>query len=99
MAIPTLSPVKTFSAKYPGFPEGGVRHAIFHGDENGLEKTRTVVRDGRKVLINEERYFLLLEIKNSGEYESVIRLMEDAEHKGRYLPLEDAVAQVRGGAL
>lgn len=97
MAIPTYIPPRGFSEKHPAFPLGGVHHKIFHGKENGLEKTRTIVRDGRKVLINEERWFLLIEIKNTGEYQPVMRLIDDAAAKGKFLPLEDAVAQVRGG--
>lgn len=98
MFIPTLSSVKKLCEKHPAFKEGGVRHEIFHAEDNGLEKTRTVVRNGRKVLIHEERYFLLIEIKNTGEYEHVINLIDAAAAKGNFLPLEDAVAQVRGGS-
>ena len=98
MAIPTLTPVKKFSSKHEAITEGGLRYEIFNAEENGLEKTHTIVRNGRKILINEERYFLLIEIKNTGEYEPVINLIEDAVAKGKYLPLEDAVAQIRGGA-
>ena len=97
MTIPTLSPVKELCRKHQAFREGGLRWEIFNAKENGLEKTRAIVRNGRKVLINEERYFLLIEIKNTGEYERVMKLIADAEAKGRYLPLEDAVAQIRGG--
>ncbi len=57
MAIPTLSTVKQFCEKYPAFPEGGVRHKIFNEHENGLAEAGAIVRDGRKVLIHEERYF------------------------------------------
>jgi hypothetical protein len=98
MAIPTLTPPRRFSEKHSAFPLGGVHHKIFHGKENGLEKTQTVVRDGRKVLINEERWFLLIEIKNTGEYEHVMKLIDEAAAKGIFLPIEDAVAQVRGGS-
>jgi hypothetical protein len=97
MAIPTLTPVKKFRNKHDGFTEGGLRHEIFHAKENGLEKTCAIVRNGRKILINEERYFLLIEIKNTGEYEQVIKLIDDAEASGKYLPLEDAVGQIRAG--
>ena len=98
MFTPTLTPVKKFHNKHDGFTEGGLRHEIFHAKDNGLEKTGTILRNGRKVLIHEERYFLLIEIKNTGEYEHVIKLIEDAAAKGIFLPLEDAVAQVRGGS-
>lgn len=57
MAIPTLLTVKQFCEKHPAFPEGGVRHQIFHEEENGLAEAGAIIRVGRKVLINEEKYF------------------------------------------
>jgi hypothetical protein len=50
------------------------------------------------VLIHEERYFLAIELKNTGEFDSVFELMREAKKQGKYLPPEDAVAQVRGVA-
>ena len=58
MAIHTLTPVKKLCNKHEGINEGGIRCEIFHAKDNGLEKTCTIVRNGRKVLINEDRYFL-----------------------------------------
>lgn len=95
MAIPNYLPPRRFSETYPEFPLGGVRHKIFHGKENGLEKTQTVIRDGRKVLINVELWFFLIYIKNTGEYEPAIKLIDAAADRGESLPLKDAVAQVR----
>ena len=57
MAIPILLTVKQFCEKYPAFPEGGVRHKIFHEHENELAEAGAIVRDGRKVLIHEQRWF------------------------------------------
>ena len=57
MTTPTLLTVKQFNQKHPAFPVGGLRHQIFHEQENGLAKAGAIVRVGRKVLINEERYF------------------------------------------
>jgi hypothetical protein len=57
MALPTLLTVKQFNQKHPAFPIGGLRHQIFHEHENGLSEAGAIVRIGRKVLINEERYF------------------------------------------
>lgn len=57
MTIPAISTVKQFSAKYPAFPEGGMRHKIFHADTNGLEASGALVRDGRKILIMEDQFF------------------------------------------
>lgn len=57
MAIPTLSTVKQFHERHPAFPEGGLRHRIFHAENNGLAESGAIVRNGRRVLIYEERFF------------------------------------------
>ena len=33
--VPSLFTVKQFSQKHPAFPEGGLRHRIFHEETNG----------------------------------------------------------------
>lgn len=55
--VPTLLTVKQFAAKHPAFPEGGLRHRIFHERENGLADSGAVVRNCGRVLIDEERFF------------------------------------------
>jgi hypothetical protein len=60
MAIPTLSTVKQFTARHPAFPEGGLRHRIFHAQTNGLADSGVIVRNGRRVLIDEEKFFVWL---------------------------------------
>lgn len=57
MAIPTLSTVKQFTQRHPAFPEGGLRHRIFHAESNGLCDSGALVRNGRRVLIDEEKFF------------------------------------------
>ncbi len=57
MAIPTLLTVKQFNQKHPAFPVGGLRHRIFYAKDNGLEQVGALVRNGRRVLIDEERFF------------------------------------------
>jgi len=57
MAIPTLSTVKQFCQRHPAFPEGGLRHRIFYADTNGLKESGAIVRNGRRVLIDEEVFF------------------------------------------
>lgn len=61
MAVPNLLTVSQFSQKHRAFPEGGVRHRIFHSKTNGLEESRAIVRNGRRVLIDEERWFSWLQ--------------------------------------
>jgi len=57
MALPTLSTVKQFNQRHPAFPVGGLRHRIFHAETNGMLKAGVIVRNGRRVLIDEERFF------------------------------------------
>jgi hypothetical protein len=57
MHVPTLLTVKQFSDKHPAFPIGGLRHRIFYARQNGLEQSGALVRNGRRVLIDEEKFF------------------------------------------
>lgn len=36
---------------------GGLRYEIFHAEDNGLEESGAIIRNGRKILIDEEKYF------------------------------------------
>ncbi len=56
-----LYTIKQFIEAIPAFTEGGVRHRIFHSQENGLAESGAIVRDGRKILINPEKWFSWLE--------------------------------------
>ena len=66
---PTLRTVKTFSERYPEFPQGGLRHLIFESEPRESSKGRiegngfapAFLRLGRKVLIHERRFFEILE--------------------------------------
>lgn len=57
MTIPVFLTVKNFSRKHTSIPEGGVRHNIFHAKSNGLEKSGALIRNGRRILIDEEKFF------------------------------------------
>lgn len=61
MATPTLSTVQQFPTKYPAFKLGGLRHQIFNAEKNGLANSGAIVRMGRKVLINEDKFFAWIE--------------------------------------
>ena len=61
MATPIFLTVKQFSEKHLAFPIGGLRHRIFHEETNGLKKSGAIIRNGRRVLINEEKFFVWLE--------------------------------------
>lgn len=53
--------VSQFSDKHPAFPIGGLRDRIFHAKTNGLEASGAIIRNGRRVLIHEERFFQWLD--------------------------------------
>lgn len=45
---------------------GGLRALIFNADSNGLNQQGVIVRIGRKVLIDEDKFFNWLESQNQG---------------------------------
>lgn len=57
MNTPNLLTVAQFSEKHPAFPEGGLRYLIFNERENGLARNKVIIRAGRKVLIDEAKFF------------------------------------------
>jgi hypothetical protein len=62
--MPTLSTVNQFTAKQPAFTLGGLRSLIFNEHTNGLAKSGAIVRIGRKVLIDESKFFAWVESQN-----------------------------------
>lgn len=61
-----LSTVTQFCQKNPWETPGGLRFKIFNAKENGLEKAGAIVRIGRKVLINDQKYFSWIEEQQKG---------------------------------
>jgi hypothetical protein len=59
-----ISTVRQFCDRHPAFPEGGLRWQIFHAESNGLQASGAVLRNGRRVLIDEDRYFRWLDARN-----------------------------------
>ena len=57
MSTRKLSNVNQFSEKYPAFTSGGLRWHIFNAKQNGLQDTGAIIRIGRSVLIDEDRFF------------------------------------------
>ena len=63
-----LLTVRQFCNRNPFITEGGLRFQIFNRQTNGLEKSGAIIRLGRKVLIDEPRYFDWIDSQqNSGE--------------------------------
>ena len=56
-APPALLTVSQFCIKHAFITQGGLRFQIFNADNNGLASFGAIVRMGRKVLIDESRYF------------------------------------------
>ena len=55
---PNLETVRTLARKYPDvITEGGLRWEIFNSEENGLKKSGAILRRGRKILIDADKYF------------------------------------------
>lgn len=62
--IPNLVTVKQFCERYPAFNYGGIRFQIFNEKSNGLYEAGAIVRVGKKVLIDVQRFFLWIESQN-----------------------------------
>ncbi len=65
MNKPIYSTVDQLCDRHSAFKPGGVRHLIFNEKINGLADSGAVVRLGRKVLINEEKFFDWLERRSN----------------------------------
>ena len=52
-----LFTIKQFVDRHPAFTSGGLRFQIFHADTNGLKASNAIIRIGRKILIDADRYF------------------------------------------
>lgn len=57
-------PLADWPKYHPWPPLGGLRHLVFHAKQNGFEK---VIRrpSGKKILIDEEAFFLWVDQNNS----------------------------------
>lgn len=58
--------VEQFLKKYLAFTKGGLRSLIFNESKNGLAKSGALVRIGRKILIDETKFFSWIESQNKG---------------------------------
>lgn len=59
------STVQQFSEKHHAFTVASLRALIFNANTNGLNESTAIVRIGRKVIINEDKFFDWLESKHS----------------------------------
>lgn len=56
--------VAQFCEQHPAFKYGGVRSLIFNETTNGLKESGAIVRIGRKLLIDEPKFFAWVESQN-----------------------------------
>lgn len=56
-SIPNLFTVKQFCEKHSVISYGSLRDRLFHSQTNGLKASGAVVRNGRRILIDEEKFF------------------------------------------
>ena len=57
IVVPSLFTIKQFREKHPAFTEGGLRDRIFNANTNGLKAAGAILRNGRRVLIDEAKFF------------------------------------------
>ena len=55
--IPTYLTIKQFLEKHHAFALGGIRDIIFKKKKNGLHESGAIVKNGRRVLIDEAKFF------------------------------------------
>jgi len=60
-----LLSVNQFTALYPVFTASSLRWLIFNERKNGLKKSGVVVRLGRKVMIDADKFFGWLDAQQS----------------------------------
>ncbi|HCU23927.1 MAG TPA: hypothetical protein DF383_02830 [Deltaproteobacteria bacterium] len=58
-----IIPITKWNQYHPWPPPGGLRHLVFHADKNGFNQC--ILRAGRRVLIDEQKFFSWLESQNS----------------------------------
>jgi len=71
--IPVLTPVRDFATKHPAFTEAALRAIIFDADDRpstagtipGNGFAPAIIRIGRRVLIDEHRFFDIVRQKQS----------------------------------
>ena len=60
--VPSHLTVRQFAYKYPAFSESSLRWLIFNQETNGF--AAAFVKLGRRILINEKRFFQVVDGKN-----------------------------------
>jgi hypothetical protein len=61
---PNYLTVGQFVNQHPAFNTGGLRSLIWNEHQNGLAKSGAIVRIGRKLLINTDKFYVWIESQN-----------------------------------
>lgn len=62
--LPTLLTVNGFVEKHDFIKIGGLRHLIHCKEKNGLHEAGAILKIGKKVLIDEEKFFNWIQKQN-----------------------------------
>ena len=65
-----LKSIKHFTEDNPSFTQGGMRSLIFNEETNGLKDSGAILRVGRKILIDEPRFYDWIKSQNEMEVQS-----------------------------
>jgi hypothetical protein len=55
--IPTILTIKQFVEKHKFISYAGLQNQLFHRQTNGLNVSGAIIKLGKRVLINEEKFF------------------------------------------
>lgn len=61
MTTPTLVTVPQLAQRQPALCVGGIRAWIFNEEKNGLKDSGAIIRIGKKLVINEEKFIAWVE--------------------------------------
>lgn len=59
--MPKLYTIRQFAESNPAFSEASLRWQVFKSSENGLLKSGAIIRNGRRILIDGEKFFAWLQ--------------------------------------
>lgn len=72
--VPSLPPlsrtfltVRQFAELMPGLSHGSIRWDIFNEERNGLARSGAIIRRGRRILIDPERYMNWMESREGAQ--------------------------------
>lgn len=96
MSINSLKTLEQFTSdEGQAFTVPALRWLIFNEDANGARELLVFPKIGRRRYVNPDRFFLFVELQNTGELGPVVSLIKQAKKQGGYLDPEQALARVR----